>query len=467
MWAKAFSEDDRMTSLQFLFVLRARYKLALLLLICTAAVALAVGLRLPKQYTAITSLLVDIRNRDPVAAMFMPSGMGTQVEIIKSDRVVQRVVKLLRLDEMPTMKQQWLEVGGGEGQFEVWLTAQLQGNLSVKAEADIINIDYKAADPGLAAAVANGFAKVYIDTVVEMKVEPAKQYASWFGDQAKALRENVEQAQALLSRYQQSKGIVERQEQLDYETAKLRELSSQLTIVQAQTNDSRSKQKSGADTLPEIMGNALITGLKTDIARREATLQETALNLGRNHPQYLRLESELASLKQKLEAETQHITRSYSTASTVGQSNESELKAAIQAQKQKLLALKNQRNELDVLQRDVDAATRAYDAVANRFNQTSLESQATTQTNVSVLNPAVEPLAPSSPKPLRVMLLISIGLGVVISVGVTFLVETLDRRIRSTDDLTEMLQLPVLGVIQRVRARSRLPFSGAARLRLR
>src|SRR6185503_18452292 len=145
-------------------------------------------------------------------------------------------------------------------------------------------------------------------------------------------------------------------------------------------------------------------------------------------------------------------------ASTVGQSNESVLKAAIEAQKQKLLALKNQRNELDVLQRDVDAATRAYDAVSTRFNQTSLESQATTQTNVSVLNPAVKPLAPSSPKPLPVMLLISIALGVMVSGGVAFLLEMLDRRIRSTDDLGEMLQLPVLGVIERVTAQSRLPF---------
>jgi len=456
-----------MTPLQFLFVLRARYMLVLIVLICTVAAALAVGLRLPKQYTASTSLVVDVRNRDPVAAMFMPSSTGTQVEIIKSERVAQSVIKLLEPHEIATMRQQWLEITSGEGQFEVWLTAHLRRNLSVKPEGDIINIDYKAAEPGLAAAIANAFAQAYIDAVVEMKIEPAKQYARWFGDQAKALRENVEQAQARLSRYQQSSGIIERQEQLDHETAKLRELSSQLTIVQAQTNDSRNKQQSGADTLPETMANALITGLKTDIARREATLQETALNLGRNHPQYQRLESELASLKQKLEAETRQIARSYSTASTVGQSNESVLKAAIEAQKQKLLALKNQRNELDVLQRDVDAATRAYDAVSTRFNQTSLESQATTQTNVSVLNPAVKPLAPSSPKPLPVMLLISIALGVMVSGGVAFLLEMLDRRIRSTDDLGEMLQLPVLGVIERVTAQSRLPFFGAARPRLR
>ena len=456
-----------MTPSQFLFVLRARYKLAVIVLICSVVAALAVGMSLPKRYTATASLVVDVRNRDPVAAMFMPSGTATQVEIIKSDRVAQRVVKLLKLDENQTMQQQWQDVTRGESQLEVWLAAQLERNLSVKPQGDIINITYRAADPGLAAAGANAFAQAYIEAVVEMKVEPAKQYAKWFGEQAKVLRENVEQAQLRLSRYQQSKGIVERQEQLDYETGKLRELSSQLTVVQAQTNDARSRHKSGADTLPEIMANPVITGLKSDIARREATLEETALNLGKNHPQYQRLESELASLRKKLEAETQNITRSYSTASTVGQSNEAGLKAAIEAQKKKLLALKNQRNELDVLQRDVDAATAAYDAVANRFNQTSLESQSTTQTNVSVLNPAVAPLVPSIPKPLRVMLLLSIALGIATSLGAIFMLEMLDRRIRSADDLAEMLQLPVLGVIQGARERKNWPVLGIARLRLR
>jgi polysaccharide biosynthesis transport protein len=456
-----------MTPYQFLFALRARYRIALIVLTCTMAAALAVGLSLPKRYTATTSLVVDVRNRDPVAAMFMPSGTETQVEIIKSDRVAQRVVMLLKLDESQTMRQQWQEAARGKIQFEAWLIARLERDLKVKPQGDIINITYIAGDPGLAAAGANAFAQAYIEAVVEMKVEPAKQYAKWFGEQAKVLRENVEQAQLRLSRYQQSKGIVERQEQLDYETGKLRELSSQLTVVQAQTNDARSRHKSGADTLPEIMANPVITGLKSDIARREATLEETALNLGMNHPQYQRLESELASLKKKLQAEIQNVTRSYSTASTVGQSNEAGLKAAIEAQKKKLLALKNQRNELDVLQRDVDAATSAYDAVANRFNQTSLESQSTTQTNVSVLNPAVEPIAPSTPKPLRIMLLISIALGAMASIGVTFLLETFDRRIRSADDLAEMLQLPVLGVIQGVRERRNLPVFGTARLRLR
>ena len=56
------------------------------------------------------------------------------------------------------------------------------------------------------------------------------------------------------------------------------------------------------------------------------------------------------------------------------------------------------------------------------------------------------------------MLGISLFLGIVLGVGAALGLEMLDRRIRSADDLAEMLQLPVLSVIQgRGRIRSVAP----------
>ena len=450
-----------MNPLPFLLILRARYKIALVTLLLTVAVAIAVSLNLPKQYTATASVLVDVRSPDPIAAMLMPSNLSTQVDIINSERVSRGVVKMLRLDESPVVKQQWMEATKGMGKLEVWLADRLLKGLQVSPSRDsnIIIISYKGADPGFAAAVANAFAQAYIDTTVELKVEPARQYALWFGDQGKTLRENLEKAQTRLSAYQQEKGIVAREEQLDTETAKLNELSSQMTVVQAQTNDARSKQKSGtaADSLPEVSQNPVISGLKSEIARQEAKLQEAAVNLDKNHPRYQRMQSEIAALKQKLEAETRHVTSGFSTSRTVGMDKESELKVAIAAQKQKLLALKNKRDQLAVLQRDIDAAKSAYDSVTTRYNQTSLASQST-QTNVSVLTQAVEPLEPSFPKPLYTTLLMSIALGVAFGGGAAFMLEMFDKRVRSAHDLAEMLQVPVLGVIVHAKRRSRLAF---------
>ena len=445
-----------MTLQQFFLILRARYLLVLLLLLGTVATTLAVSLLLPKQYTATASVVVDVKSPDPVAGMMFPlmaapGYMATQMDIIISDRVAQKVVKLLKLDANPTVRQQWTEATGGRGRLDVWLADVLQKKLEVKParESNVISISYKAADPGFAAAVANAFTQSYIETNIELKVEPARQYAKWFGEQGKSLRESLEKSQAKLSEYQQEHGIVAIDERLDNETAKLNELSTQLTVVQGQTSDAQSKQRSGkaSDTLPEVVQNPTIGALKVDIARQEAKLQELAGNLGRNHPQYQRAESEIATLKQKLEVETRHITTGFSTSRAVGKDKETELKAAIEAQKKKLLELKHQRDELAVLMRDVDAAQKAYEAVSQRFNQTSLESQST-QTNVSVLTPAAEPNEPSSPK-LVLNMMLSVFAGTLLGVGMALALELLDQRIRSTDDLIEVLQIPVLGVIQK------------------
>ena len=54
------------------------------------------------------------------------------------------------------------------------------------------------------------------------------------------------------------------------------------------------------------------------------------------------------------------------------------------------------------------------------------------------------------------MLVIAIGLGIFAGLAAAFVLEMLNRRIRSASDLAAVLPLPVLGVIARPARRSRL-----------
>ena len=456
-----------MNLVTLLRVLRDRYKVALMVALLTLAIGAGVSVNLTKRYSADTSLMVDVRSPDPVAALLSATGiapgtMGTQVDIIKSDRVARKVVRMLRLDENPAVVQMWQEATQGKGQVADWMSNLLQKGLKVtpSRESNLITISYQGTDPGFVATVANAYAQAYIEASVELKVEPARQYARWFGDQAKILRENVEKAQARLSAFQQSKGIVATEEMTDSEFARLNELSARLTAAQGETRDARIKQRSGngsADTLPEVMNNPVVAGLRAKIADLEAKVKEAAGNLGTQHPQYRRMESELAELKARLAAESSHVASGYTASSAVGRSKEGELREAIEAQKKKLLVVRGERDEISVLVRDVDTAKRAYEAVTNRYNQTNLESQVT-QTNVSVLTPAVEPIEPAFPKPLPQMMLMVAALGILLGCAAAYGLEMIDRRIRSPEDLAEMLQLPVLAVIESGRRPRRLGF---------
>ena len=163
--------------------LRARARIALYVFLGTVLTTLVVSLIMPKQYTASTAVVIDVKSPDPVAGMVLPGlmtpgYMATQVDIINSDRVAQRVVKLLKLDENPTIKEQWQDATEGKGSLTVWLGNLLQKKLDVKPsrESNVININFSGADPGFAAAIANAFARAYVDVNLELKVEPARQY---------------------------------------------------------------------------------------------------------------------------------------------------------------------------------------------------------------------------------------------------------------------------------------------------
>ncbi|MED5619583.1 chain length determinant protein EpsF [Ideonella sp. BN130291] len=441
---------------QFLAILKARWPIAVAVFALTVLTTLAVSLMLPKRYSATSTLVVDVKSPDPIAGMMLPalalpSYMATQVDVIQSDRVAQRVVKVLRLAENPEVRKQWMESTEGKGSLEAWLAKTFQKQLDVKPsrESNVITVTYTAPDPRFAKAVADGFVQAFLDVTVDLRVDPARQYSSFFEQRAKQLRDAVEKAQAKLSTFQQENGLVAADERLDVETARLNELSSQLVMLQAASAESagRSAQAAGASggSMQEVLNNPVVATLKTDLSRNEAQLQQLSARLGSNHPQVIEAKANIAELRARMDSEVRRVTGSLALNNQVNRSREGEVRAALDAQRSKVLKLKALRDEATVLQRDVENAQRAYDAVVARGSQTSLESQ-TTQSNISVLSPAVEPSEPSSPK-IALNTFLSIVMGSLLAIGAAVVMELLDRRVRTVTDASEALGLPLLGTL--------------------
>lgn len=439
-----------MTIQQLLLILWARRKLVITLFVGTVLLALVISLLMPRQYTASASVVVDVKSPDPIAGMVLPGliapgYMATQSDIIKSERVAQRVVKLLKLDENPEVREQWEKATEGRGTLNSWLAGLLQRRLDVQPSRDsnVVNIGFSGTNAAYAAAAANAFAQAYIDTTIELKVEPARQYSQWFDGQLNSQRERLEKAQQALSSYQQTNNIVVTDERFDAENQRLNDLTSQLTQVETQGTDFSSKTRSGSiETLPEVVQNPLINDLKSQIARRESRLQELSSNLGVNHPQYQSTESELNELRSRLRKETALIGASVKMAGSTGRMRADELQKAIEQQKAKLLELRKQRDEISVLMRDVQSAQSAYDEVSQRMTKSRLEAQSA-QTNVSILNPATEPLLPSKPR-VMLNLVASAFFGMLLGIGAALVVELSQRRVRSAEYLAQCLGVPVL-----------------------
>ncbi|MCL1861678.1 MAG: chain length determinant protein EpsF [Proteobacteria bacterium] len=445
-----------MTFQQFLLILKARRWVISAILVSVVLLTLVISLLLPKQYTATATVMVDMKMTDPLLGtpQALQGYLATQIDIINSERVALRVIEATGMDKVPSYREEWRDVTGAEGGesgFRTWLANLLQRRLDVRPsttrESNVISISYQAPHPAFSAAVANAFAQAYINTNLELKVDPARQNKDWFDKQTKDVRDELEAAQRKLSAYEQEHGVLAGDGRFDVENMRLAELNSQLSAAQGQRAESSSRvsQVGSAESLPEVMANPVVSSLKTSLAQLETQRGELSERLGPNHPMMRELNEKIAELRERVSAETQRVASSLGTTSRISAARIKELTEAIDKQQARVLELKKHRDQLAVFQRDIDNAQRAYDLVTQRLVQTNLESQVT-QTNISILTPATPPLNHSSPK-VVLNTIIAVFLGILLGIGVALLLELSDQRVRGSEDLMQNMDIPLLGVI--------------------
>ncbi len=404
----------------------------------------------PKTYQATTDLLVDSR-ADPIAGAVVTGNnyIATQIAILQSERVAIGVVKRLRIADTPTLVDQWKVATQGKVPLENYYANMLRRGLLAEPlrGSNVIRLTFEGADPKFATAVVNTYAQSYLDLTIDLRVEPVRQYADWFDDRLKTLRDNVEAAQTKLSSFQRERGIVSNDQRADIESQRLDALLAQLVSLQGENMAISSRQKtSGGELSPDVQASPVVQSLRGELNRAENKLTEMSVSLGPNHPQRVQLEGQIAELRQQLAQEMTRVSGSTGVAKTTAGLRESELRAVIATQKERVLALKAERDQVAVLSQDVEAARRIYDSVLQRSNQLNLEKQ-TDQANVSILSPAIEPNTPSKPN-LPKYIAATLGGALAAALAAALGLEMLNRKVRVVQDIM-IEDIPVLGVIER------------------
>lgn len=441
-----------MTLERLLRVLRARHWIVWASILVFGGAALGLSLYSTKQYTAQTQLLMDVREPDLLLnqgasySVLAPTYMATQVDIIHSDRVSAKVIHVLGLDKNEAAVAQWRKKREGDATLEQYYGEILNKFLTVvpSRTSNILTLDFTNPSAEFAAAAVNAYAKAYLDASVDLKVDPTRNYAEWFAARSQQERERLEAAQEKLSQFQRENGIVATDERGDVENVRLAELNSQLTAVQAQLAESESREREAQNigTSPDVLHNSVVESLRADIARNQAKLEDLGKQYGHKHPAYQRASAELEALKAALDSEMRKVAGTVGASNDVNLQREAQVREALQAQKARLLKLRAQRDQLSVLQRDVDSRQRAFDMVAARLSQTNIESQVQ-HTNIVVLAEAKVPNRPSSPRILR-NTAIGIAAGLMFGLMLAIGLEMRRPRLRSEADVGDFLGLPVL-----------------------
>jgi uncharacterized protein involved in exopolysaccharide biosynthesis len=450
-----------MRFMQLLRILRAHIGLIAATVLCAWLAAVAATLFMPPSFVATSSVLVDFADNPAAAGAPSPqlySGyLATQIDLLASQSVALKAVDQLRLAEDATARARYLgsattwqdrlerakrrirnvyaKVFGASAptpesadDARYQLADQLLKRTTVRPSPDssVMQISYAAATAQAAATAANTIVKAYIDTTLELNVNPARASSEWLDKQIERLSSDVKQARAALADFQQRTGIVGGDQANDVETARLNDLNSQLVAAQAQNHPA-------------------IQALKSDLQRAQAKLNDLPPQLGPNHPTYKNAQAEVRSLRAQLQQESAELAAG--------------LRAEIGQQRGAILHMKQQHGQLTALKDAADSAQRALDDAVQKAGLARMNSQIT-QTNVAVIRTAVPPRQATTPNPLFNFSLAT-AIGLLLGVGLGLWREVVCRFVRSADDIRDFLGLQVLGVLHSGRrsasGRARLP----------
>jgi chain length determinant protein EpsF len=436
-----------------------------------------VSLLLPRTYVAEADVVINSVTTDPVSGREMPTdalpaNLATQLDVIASANVALKVVDALNLTKSDFFREKYeLESKDLFGYprkiapIREWIADRLLSkHLTVvpPKEGNVIGIDAAAEDQDFAAKLANAFAEAFIQTHLELKLQPERRQADWFNAQVGELHKAVENAQSRLSEFQRAHTVTGTDSHVDVENERLNQISDQLIVAQTAMYDARTRlnqmneaiQRGQLEEIPDIQGDTLLQTMKANLAVAEGKLAQTSSGFGKNHPEYISAEAQVKELRDKLLAEVDVARGAIAQSAAISERKEAELRHALEQQRDRLLALKRDQDQIESLKRDVTNTQAAYDAGVQRATEVRLESRLD-QSNIAVLNPATPPRKIARPK-LVLNTLLAIILGTALGIAAAVAKEMVEPRLRSPLDLDALFGLGLLAVIPRQQRSSKL-----------
>lgn len=441
---------------QYISIVKFRLKIFIIVFLTIIVSITSISFLLPKEYTSEISIVVDADSQDPITSLPVSAGknesyIATQSEIITSHNNAKKVVKILGLENASEIQAKFNklnEKNNLNNNIEDWLSSYLLKNIEIKPSKDnnVITLSYTAEDPVFASAAAKAFISAYQETIIENRTRLAHENKIFFSAQLKELQKEFESAQSKYSSFQQRENILGRTDQLDIETQKLSDLTTQYINAKSQLIDVSSKsmdqENSNSVIQPDVVNNPYIIQLKGQLSALQSQLSSLSSKEGPNHPEYKKLQAQTGSIQYELKKQEKLYSDSMEVIKDNAAKRETELKLALESQKQKVLLLKKYNDELDILKRDVDNADKVYNLALQKVSEFSMQSNIKT-TNVSILKNAPVPMSAAKPN-ILINIVFSVLMGGFVGLIVVFLLESKDRRIRNANDISVYLGISVI-----------------------
>ncbi|MFC7378150.1 GumC family protein [Brevundimonas sp. GCM10030266] len=394
----------------------------------------------------------------------------TQYGLLRSRSLAERVVESLGLASSDrSLQALGVEPPTGPGSAAVQAERRrnaaldyVQGNLSVSPVrgSRLVAVGFNNPDPVVAARVANGFAENFIQANLDRKFQSSAYAREFLEDRIAQTKSRLEEAERQLVAYAANQQIINVGEPSEggsdspgssqsLASNNLVALNSSLAEARAARVAAEERWRSARNaqvmTLPEVLQNPSIQRLGEQRAQLEAEYQQKSSIYQADYPEMVRLRGQITEIDGQVQALATNIRASIQSQYVVAANQERSLQGQVDALKGDVLDLRDRSIQYNILQRELDTTRTLYEGLLQRYKEVGVTGNVTAN-NISIVDNATPPAAPSKPNMIINLVLAAIfglGLGVVAA----FVIEALDESVATPDDVEKKLGVPVLGVV--------------------
>jgi capsular exopolysaccharide synthesis family protein len=318
-------------------------------------------------------------------------------------------------------------------------------------ETRLVSIAFSTPDPVLAANVANAHVQAFIRQGFQLRNQSSEVAQRFLEGKLDELEKRVEKSEADLNDYRRQRGIMSFSLNDKDQMASERIGALNRAMVQAEASrialeaDVRTINDNDYDSLPAVVSNPLIQSLKVASSQIEGRYANLANQATPDYPPLAQLRAQLLEVRKRQQQEIKRVVSSTKSKYASALERENQLRQELEREKANVMAQKDASLRDVVLAREVDSNRALYQSVLERIKTLGVASAAQV-TNVSIVDTAETPLGPSSPR-MRLSFILSGFLGLLLGLGLAFMVDSSDNSLKSADEVQSYLRLPSLATV--------------------
>jgi succinoglycan biosynthesis transport protein ExoP len=456
--------EAKLHFLDYWRIIRIRKTVILAVFLLVVITATIVTFILPEAYSSKARIRVErdvtdipgVDGQRNMAGVYDPYFIQTEFEVIQSERILDKVIDTLNLNEV------WQKKYNYDGKFKTSDSrAALKRMIELRPSRNtsLIDIYVYSDDKNEAAKIANTIAEVYTDyrqTQREsLSLGGIKAFEKELEDQDRKVKEKEDEVDALRKKLNvvdmdpQSTGPSGSLGPVNVQHYDSLKIDAEASYTREQVMLDKLKSLSQDDlkqTIPTAAPDNMLSDLLQEELAANTRLVTLSNDYGPQSPELTRVLGLRAELEKQIDARLKGIMEGMET-------RVASLKAVVENSEQKVNEAKTNDVQLAETSRpyyiakaDLDRLRRFREVLFLRTFQENVEVKMPKTTMVEIIEHAEPSLRPVRPnKPLNIALGIIIGL--VVGVGLAFFIEYLDTSVKTIDDVERTLQAPVLGVI--------------------